>query len=130
MMKILRTHAVATSLLLLVLLFAFTAAAQTAPEAQPDITKVPAAAQPSDHFDVDAATDAYLALMPATRQGALRRLLRRRLLADSVGLPDGRRDRAAAAEPGLVGVRCATWRNASRAGSGCRPLSTGSSTCC
>ncbi len=36
------------------------------PTAQPDITKVPAAAQPSDHFDVDAATDAYLALMPAS----------------------------------------------------------------
>jgi STE24 endopeptidase len=53
-------------LLVLVLLFAFAAAAQTAPAAQPDITKVPAAAQPSDHFDVDAATDAYLALMPAS----------------------------------------------------------------
>jgi Zn-dependent protease with chaperone function len=41
------------------------ATAQPAPEV-PDITKVPAAAQPSDHFDVDAATDAYLALMPAS----------------------------------------------------------------
>ena len=41
------------------------AAAQSAPEV-PDITKVPVAAQPSDHFDVDAATDAYLALMPAS----------------------------------------------------------------
>jgi len=41
------------------------AAAQPAPEI-PDITKVPAAAQPSDHFDVDAATNAYLALMPAS----------------------------------------------------------------
>jgi len=59
-------RALATSLLVLVLLFAFAAAAQTAPAAQPDITKVPAAAQPSDHFDVDAATDAYLALMPAS----------------------------------------------------------------
>ena len=53
-------------MLLFVLLLAFAAAAQTAPAAQPDITKVPAAAQPSDHFDVDAATDAYLALMPAS----------------------------------------------------------------
>jgi STE24 endopeptidase len=34
----------------------------------PDITKVPAAAQASDHFDVNAATDAYLALMPASAQ--------------------------------------------------------------
>ena len=59
-------RALATSLLVLVLLFAFAAAAQPAPAAQPDITKVPAAAQPSDHFDVDAATDAYLALMPAS----------------------------------------------------------------
>src|SRR5215471_6006116 len=41
--------------------------AQSAPEV-PDITKVPAAAQPSDHFDADAATDAYLALMPASAQ--------------------------------------------------------------
>src|SRR3974377_983839 len=41
------------------------AVAQPAPEV-PDITKVPAAAQPSDHFDVNAATDAYLALMPAS----------------------------------------------------------------
>ena len=65
-MMIIRMRALATSLLVLVLLFAFAAAAQTAPAAQPDITKVPAAAQPSDHFDVDAATDAYLALMPAS----------------------------------------------------------------
>ena len=68
MMKIVRLRAVATSLLLLVLLSAFAASAQTAPAAQPDITKAPAAAQPSDHFDVDAATDAYLALMPASAQ--------------------------------------------------------------
>jgi STE24 endopeptidase len=46
-------------------LFVAGAMAQPAPEV-PDITKVPAAAQPSDHFDVDAATDAYLALMPAS----------------------------------------------------------------
>jgi STE24 endopeptidase len=29
-----------------------------------DITKVPAAAQPSDHFDAEAATEAYMAMMP------------------------------------------------------------------
>ncbi len=36
------------------------------PAIQPtiDITKVPAAAQPSDHFDADAATEAYMAMMP------------------------------------------------------------------
>jgi len=47
------------------LLMSAGAVAQPAPEV-PDITKVPAAAQPSDHFDVNAATDAYLALMPAS----------------------------------------------------------------
>jgi STE24 endopeptidase len=31
----------------------------------PSLTTVPSAAQPSDHFDPQAATDAYLALMPA-----------------------------------------------------------------
>lgn len=43
------------------------AISQPASEA-PNITKVPAAAQPSDHFDVNTATDAYLALMPASAQ--------------------------------------------------------------
>lgn len=47
-----------------VLFFAAAGVTQTAPEATPDITKVPAAAQPSDRFDVDAATDAYMDLMP------------------------------------------------------------------
>jgi STE24 endopeptidase len=37
-----------------------------APPATPDITQVPTAAQPSDHFDVNAATDAYMELMPAS----------------------------------------------------------------
>jgi STE24 endopeptidase len=32
----------------------------------PDVIQVPAAAQPSEHFDVDAATDAYLAQIPAS----------------------------------------------------------------
>ena len=45
------------------LLFAVGGSAQAPPE-NPDITKVPAAAQPSDHFDVDAAAEAYMALMP------------------------------------------------------------------
>lgn len=44
--------------------------AQQAPGAKPatvmpDVIQVPAAAQPSEHFDVDAATDAYLAQIPA-----------------------------------------------------------------
>ena len=41
-------------------------AAHAQPAVQPtvDITKVPAAAQPSDHFDADAATQAYLDMMP------------------------------------------------------------------
>ena len=32
----------------------------------PDVIQVPLAAQPSQHFDADAATDAYLAEIPAT----------------------------------------------------------------
>ncbi len=42
------------------------AAAQAQPAVQPmaDITKVPAAAQPSPHFDADAATEAYMAMIP------------------------------------------------------------------
>jgi Zn-dependent protease with chaperone function len=52
--------------MLAVLLMAVAGAAQATPEAQPDVTKVPAAAQTSDHFDVDAATDAYMDLMPAS----------------------------------------------------------------
>lgn len=40
--------------------------AQAQPAIQPtvDITKVPAAAQPSAHFDADAATEAYMAMIP------------------------------------------------------------------
>jgi STE24 endopeptidase len=68
MIHFLRLRAVAAGLLLLVLFFTLAAWAQPAPEAEPDITKVPAAAQASDHFDVDAATDAYMALMPASAQ--------------------------------------------------------------
>jgi STE24 endopeptidase len=49
-----------------VLLFAAMSMAQAAPQSEPDITKVPATAQPSDHFDVNAATDAYMDLMPAS----------------------------------------------------------------
>jgi STE24 endopeptidase len=52
---------------LLLTLLAVAVSAQSAPQV-PDITKVPAAAQPSDHFDVNAATDAYLALMPPSAQ--------------------------------------------------------------
>ena len=53
-----------------ILVFALTAVATLSGSAQPaiqptaDITKVPVAAQPSPHFDADAATEAYLALMP------------------------------------------------------------------
>jgi STE24 endopeptidase len=42
------------------------AAAQAQPAIQPavDITQVPAAAQPSPHFDANAATEAYMAMIP------------------------------------------------------------------
>ena len=43
---------------------AFSASAQPAIQPAADITKVPAAAQPSPHFDADAATEAYMAMMP------------------------------------------------------------------
>jgi STE24 endopeptidase len=52
-------------LMISVLLFAGLGLAQPASQEPPDITKVPAAAQPSDHFDVDTATNAYMDLMPA-----------------------------------------------------------------
>ncbi len=43
---------------------AFSAPAQPAIQPAADITKVPAAAQPSPQFDADAATEAYMAMMP------------------------------------------------------------------
>jgi STE24 endopeptidase len=45
------------------------AAAQPAIQPAADITKVPAAAQPSPQFDADAATEAYMALMPPAAVG-------------------------------------------------------------
>jgi STE24 endopeptidase len=55
------------SFMLLVLLTVFslgTVQAQPAIQPKVDITKVPAAAQPSTHFDADAATEAYMAMIP------------------------------------------------------------------
>jgi STE24 endopeptidase len=55
------------SFMLLVLFAAFgLGSAQAQPAIQPnvDITKVPAAAQPSAHFNADAATEAYMAMIP------------------------------------------------------------------
>jgi STE24 endopeptidase len=43
---------------------ALSAAAQPAIQPTADITKVPAAAQPSPQFDAEAATEAYMAMMP------------------------------------------------------------------
>jgi STE24 endopeptidase len=56
-------------LVLLAALQLATISVAQAPPATPDITKVPAAALPSDHFDVKAATDAYMDLMPASAKG-------------------------------------------------------------
>jgi len=56
----------AGTVVLLVFLLVGAGRAQSVQQSEPDITKVPAAAQPSDHFDVDAATDAYMNLMPAS----------------------------------------------------------------
>ncbi|MGA3264111.1 MAG: M48 family metallopeptidase [Terracidiphilus sp.] len=54
------------ALLVLFASFGF-GSAQAQPAVQPtvDITQVPAAAQPSAHFDADAATEAYMAMMSA-----------------------------------------------------------------
>ena len=60
-----RFHRFVGLVVLATMFFTVVAVAQAAPEV-PDITKVPAAAQPSDHFDVNAATDAYMDLMPAS----------------------------------------------------------------
>ncbi len=60
-----RFHRFVGLVVLATMLFTVSAWAQKAPEV-PDITKVPAAAQPSDHFYVNAATDAYMDLMPAS----------------------------------------------------------------
>jgi STE24 endopeptidase len=56
-----------TSALIISLLALGTAAGLAQPAIQPtvDITQVPAAAQPSAHFDADAATEAYMAMIPA-----------------------------------------------------------------
>jgi STE24 endopeptidase len=50
--------------LTLLALAASTASAQPAIQPTADITKVPAAAQPTPQFDADAATEAYMELMP------------------------------------------------------------------
>ncbi len=47
-----------------VIAIAGTAVAQPAMQPTVDITKVPPAAQPSAHFDADAATEAYMAMIP------------------------------------------------------------------
>jgi STE24 endopeptidase len=61
-----RGRVFAALVMVVVFMLALPGSAQSAQPSEPDITKVPAAAQPSDHFDVDAATDAYMNLMPAS----------------------------------------------------------------
>ena len=53
-----------TLLVTLIVAAALSAPAQPAIQPAVDITQVPAAAQPSPQFDVDAATEAYMAMMP------------------------------------------------------------------
>ena len=65
---IMRMRAVATSLLLVTLLFAWQLRRKLPPKPSPTSPRFQWRRKPSDHFDVDAATDAYLALMPATAQ--------------------------------------------------------------
>jgi Zn-dependent protease with chaperone function len=49
---------------ILIAVSSFSALAQPAIQPAADITKIPAAAQPSPQFDADAATEAYMAMMP------------------------------------------------------------------
>ena len=86
--------------------------------------QVPAAAQPSAHFNADAATEAYMAMIPpaatarsdAYFEGGYWLILWDFLYASAICLLllncAGRR-------------ACAIWPNASRASSGCKPSSTG-----
>jgi len=65
-----RVHRACALLILLLCLTAGSVSAQTpargnAVNEMPSVTTVPPAAQPSSHFDVDAATEAYLAQIPA-----------------------------------------------------------------
>lgn len=61
-----RLLALAVSLLHVTAAFAQQAPPPGLTTAMPTITTVPPAAQPSDHFSPEAATDAYMALIPAT----------------------------------------------------------------
>jgi STE24 endopeptidase len=68
-----RTQATSALAVLVLCLGSCVARAQTAPgpgaapaTVMPSVTTVPAAAQPSDHFSAVAATDAYMAQIPAT----------------------------------------------------------------
>jgi hypothetical protein len=115
--------------MVVVLMMAAVGFAQSAQQPEPDITKVPPAAQPSDHFDVDAATDAYLNLMPPSAkahgdayfEGGYWLILWDFLVGAVISL--------------LLlnlgwSLGCVIWRNASRVFDGCRHFSTGSSICC
>ncbi len=59
-----RTYLRIATFVLLFVVSVGRASAQPAIQPTADITKVPAAAQPSDHFDANAATDAYMAMIP------------------------------------------------------------------
>ena len=98
---------------------ALSASAQPAIQPTVDITKVPAAAQPSPQFDADAATEAYMAMMPPAAVARSERLLRRRLLAHPMGFPLRRGDLPRAAESPLVGPHARPAPCASRASAGC-----------
>ena len=76
-----RLWVVCTVAILLLCFAVCSASAQTAPAGSnaanemPSVTTVPPAAQPSPNFNVDAATEAYMAQIPASARSALRRLL-------------------------------------------------------
>ncbi len=68
----------------------------------PSVIVVPPEAQPSNHFSADAATRSLSRRDPRRRTRPLRCLLRRRILAHSLGFPLWRGRRSAAAQSSLV----------------------------
>ena len=99
-----RFHRFAGVVVLALLFFTVSCGGAASAPTVPDITKVPAAAQPSDHFDVNAATDAYMDLMPASAKARSDAYFEGGYWLILWDFPARRGDCAVAAEPGLVSV--------------------------
>ena len=103
---------------ILVIFCALTAFAQPpGANEMPSVIQVPEAARATTNFNAAAATDAYMAQIPADKTARSGRLFRRRLLADSLGFPLWRCRRAAVAEFALVGPHAGSGGDVSLASS-------------